>query len=46
MSRPVFLHVLILKPGGFFGGVVFFLFGFFFVIYKENVILSDRYQTF
>lgn len=30
MSRPVFLHVLILKPGGFFGGVVFFfVWGFF-----------------
>lgn len=36
MSRPVFLHVLILKPGGFFGGVVFFfVWGFFLSFTKK-----------
>lgn len=35
MSRPVFLHVLILKPGGFFRGVVFFCLGFFLSFTKK-----------
>lgn len=35
MSRPVFLHVLILKTGGFFGGVVCFVWGFFCHLQRE-----------